>query len=329
VRPGELSGAAAWRALPVPLQRCAGCRRAVLMAASSSGGSPPHAVQQADSDDDIIGEAFERACRAAQLRADARFAAQEAMILFASEWATPASPQATAESSSAAEPAAAGILGNPSGLPAASSNAVPVVSRDSGFTGAEAGLGLTTPKRKREVQLVQPEPLSPEDDNVWQCASVLSQTSSPSSVGLASPLGRMRLSLSPAAAGVHGASASSGLNAAVLVPPDAGAQENQFAATQVDSADEEHLDDDVMEYLRSPRSARAAAAGAEPSAAPSEPPDTPNWECMSPLSGSSGSTSVDTVTLVHRMVRRAEMEAELEELENNAGSLKLMSRDAC
>lgn len=188
------------------------------MAAPESGGAGPPSAGLPDSDDDIMGVAFERACRAASIRAEARSAAQEALFLFAAELAPPAAATGLAGSLGPAEPSAAASPGGASGLPAASSNGANAELAAQAGSGSSSRAVALTPKRKREIEVEQPEPPSPEDDAAWNMVSMMSQSPSSSS-SLAWPLGRLRLTETPPAAAAPGSSSSSEMTPAVPLLP--------------------------------------------------------------------------------------------------------------
>ena len=277
------------------------------MAASGSGGAGPPPAQLADSDDDIMGVAFERACRAASLRAEARSAAQEALRLFAAELAPPTVATGVAAALGAAEPSAAANPGGVSGLPAASSTVAHAEFAAEAGSGSISRAVALTPKRKRDTGVAAPEPPSPEDDAAWNAVSMMSQSPSSSS-SLASPLGRLRVTQTPPAVAGPASSSNSEMIPAGPLPP-VSALGAVVAASALESSAEVCANDVAQQLSHAVDHQTAAALGAEASAAPPQPADAPNWECMS---SSSESSSVDTPTLIHRMVRNAELEAELE-----------------
>lgn len=283
------------------------------MAAASAGGLAPLVGHQAASDDDIVGNSFERARRAAEVRADARFVAQEALFVFASELRSPVSEGESGGERSAALPNTGASSSSASGMPGATTLCVTAASAPSTHQAPGWQGGPTTPHRKRELPEEKLAPPSPEDSAAWECVAHLTQSCSPSSLSVESPLRRIRLSESTSALGPASSSSTAPCPVLDPVPPSVVAVNNLVAATQLDSVEQGDLDADVMDYLRSPAGDSPAANGAEPSAAPAQPADTPNWECMSASSESSGSTSVDTTTMVNRMIRDAELAAELEE----------------
>ena len=278
------------RAVPFCVAFAAGCcagaidnhiwlNRKLLMAAPESGGAGPPSAECPDSDDDVLGAAFDRACRAATIRAEARSVAQEALFLFAAELAPPDAATSLAGSQGPAEPSAAVLPCGAAGLPASSSAGAMSVVRSPAGCSSSWTPAMHTPKRKRVSEDQQPEPPSPEDDATWNMLSLMSPSASSSST-VASPLGRLRLTESPPTIGAPGSSSSFEMMPAVPSLPLLAEEENGDAATQVDSLDEETSSDDVMSYMPSSRSRGSVVVGVEPSAALQQPADTSNAESM-------------------------------------------------
>ena len=290
------------------------------MSGSASGTPPPGGKAMGTPDKNVLNSVYQKAALAAEIRARAHLAAQQAMLAFPEEAGLSWPVSHSAASSSATSKALTMAAPSSSSMASVAANAGVQHRHPVAGPGHVQPPGFSTPKRKRQVQS-KPEDTSSEDEAVWKCASQLSTSPSPSSVSLASPLGRLQMAQSPGSVGVPVAepSAAQGLPAAATpVMPIAGGVENDLAPTEVDSSEDEGIDDAFLEDRPSPKPGSSRdCVGRTGAVLHEEPEDTSNRDCSSSMSETPESPSVDTPTLMYRMLRHAELEAALEDLENS------------
>ena len=290
------------------------------MASPSNGALPPSADPVARA------EAFARFQRDEAIRAAARAKAQEAIICFADELPSAALPQVTALASSRPAPFASPSGSAGCGLAAASSMDDAAHASASHRTGAVRSVAPEvepplqfTPKRRKELHTTLDDAPSSEDEAVWKYASAVSQSVTPSSKSATSPMARLRLADSPPGPEPHGGghvAAPVLTNQARPLPPQPAGEQKHGVHAKRGESEEGRLRHGDTHFLRTPSHHRTEhVAGAEPSAASTHIEERPNWDCMSPVSASSDVSGADTPTLMLRMRRQADLEADLEELE--------------
>ena len=287
------------------------------MPAPSSGTPPPSGKAARALDKNAMVSLYQKWDLAAEIRAQAQFAAHEAAIVFAADMK---SPQLAPPSSGSSTPTSS------SSTPTSSSSSSSTVAADQGVRQAQSIVGtaqsqnpgVSTLKRKREPSK-KPEEVSSEDELVWDNAIQLSQATSQTSATLSSPRAHSQLSQSTGSAGTHDAEpvaasvSQAAMGSGLSIPVFA---EYDSVPTEMDSSEDEAIHGDDVEDRPSPTlgdSRELCQCDAGETREQLE--DTSNQDSSSPSCESSESSSVDTPTLMYRQMRQAELEAELEALE--------------
>ena len=299
------------------------------MPAPSSGTPPPSGKAARAPDKNAMVSLYQKWDLAAEIRAQAQFAAHEAAIVFAADMK---SPQLAPPSSGSSTPTSS------SSTPTSSSSSSSTVATDQGVRQAQSIVGtaqsqnpgVSTLKRKREPSK-KPEEVSSEDELVWDNAFQLSQATSQTSATLSSPRAHSQLSprahsqlstrdAEPVAASVSQAATGSGLSIPVLAEYDS-------VPTEMDSSEDEAIHGDDVEDRPSPTLGDSRELCQRDAGETREQlEDTSNQDSSSPSCESSESSSVDTPTVIYRQMRQAELEVELEAWEKLLHSNRCIGR---